>query len=62
MNSADKMMPVFGILTGFSNGFYWLTYSTYVSAFTLDSRWDVALAFIGFVNGKMCIRDRATIM
>ena len=51
MNSADKMMPVFGILTGFSNGFYWLTYSTYVSAFTLDSRRDVALAFIGFVNG-----------
>lgn len=51
MNSADKLMPVFGILTGFSNAFYWLTYSSYVSAFTVDNKRDVALAFLGFVNG-----------
>lgn len=51
MNSADRMMPVLGFLSGLSGAFYWLTYSTYVSAFTEDNKRDVALAFIGFVNG-----------
>ena len=51
MNSADKMMPVLGFFSGVSGAFYWLTYSTYVSAFTEDNKRDVALAFLGFVNG-----------
>lgn len=51
MNSADKMMPVFGVLSGFANAFYWITYASYVSAFTVDSKRDVAVAFLGFVNG-----------
>ncbi len=51
MNYADRMMPVLGVLNGASNAFYWLTYSSYVSAFTVDNKRDVALAFIGFVNG-----------
>ncbi len=51
MNYADRMMPILGILNGASNAFYWLTYSSYVSAFTVDDKRDVALAFLGFVNG-----------
>lgn len=51
MSSADRFMPLFGLLNGMSNGFYWLTYATYFSSFTVDSKRDVALGFMGFVNG-----------
>ncbi|MGI5896736.1 MAG: MFS transporter [Oscillospiraceae bacterium] len=55
MSSADKFMPLFGLLTGMSNGFYWLTYATYFSAFTVDNKRDVALGFMGFVNGVITL-------
>ncbi len=51
MASADKVMLLLGFLNGISNGFYWLTYAAYFSAFTEDRRRDVALGFMGFVNG-----------
>ena len=51
MDFADTLMPLLAVLNGTASAFYWLTYSSYVSAFTVDNRRDVALAFIGFVNG-----------
>ena len=51
MNYADKIMPLLGMIAGIANAFYWITYSTYVTAFTEDSQRDVAMAFVGFING-----------
>lgn len=34
-----------------ANGFYWLAYASYFSAFTVDSKRDAALGFMGFMNG-----------
>ena len=51
MDSADKLMPVLGFFNGVANGFYWLAYASYFSAFTVDSKRDAALGFMGFMNG-----------
>lgn len=51
MANADRVMILLGLLNGISNGFYWLTYASYFSAFTTDSRRDAALGFMGFMNG-----------
>ncbi len=51
MSSADRFMPLFGLLNGVSNGFYWLSYASYLTAFTEDSGRDAAQGVMGFING-----------